>query len=172
MTGRQGRPWLLESLRISVGRQTQLSGTNDPSRFSDWVNPPMTYLSEQQPSIESSIDAHVTGYSAVQHMTKIRARCPRCGDVEFGTASIVVLTEGDESSSSYRFACPTCGDLVSRSAVPDVLALLLSAGVREEFASFKPEIPMLSEVDVESFRRLLDSDFVWDSLHSAMRSDD
>ncbi len=101
-------------------------------------------------------------------MTKIRARCPRCGDVEFGVASIVVLTESG-TSSAYRFCCPTCGDHVSRSAVPDVLALLRSAGVREE----EPQLtldPQLTEVDVESFRRLLDSDFVWDRLHSAMQS--
>lgn len=103
-------------------------------------------------------------------MTKIRARCPRCGDVEFGVASIAVLTEGG-SSSAYRFCCPECGDLVSRSAVPDVLALLLSAGVREE-SPIPPEAPQLTEVDVESFRQLLDSDFVWDKLQSAMRSDD
>lgn len=103
-------------------------------------------------------------------MTKIRARCPRCGDVEFGVASIVVLTDSG-SSTAYRFCCPTCGDQVSRSAVPDVLALLRSAGVREELTP-APVEPQLSEVDVESFRRLLDSDFVWDRLQSAMRTGD
>lgn len=109
-------------------------------------------------------------------MTKIRARCPRCGDVEFGVASIVVHTDGADvsgasPSNAYRFDCPTCGDRVSRSAVPDVLALLLSAGVREE--ALAPEAgPQLTEVDVESFRRLLDSEFVWDSLQSAMRTED
>lgn len=109
-------------------------------------------------------------------MTKIRARCPRCGDVEFGVASIVVLADSPEAkgtltSNAYRFECPSCGDHVSRSAVPDVLALLVSAGVREEGQVSVSE-PKLTEVDVESFRRLLDSDFVWDSLHSAMRNED
>ena len=108
-------------------------------------------------------------------MTKIRARCPRCGDVEFGVASIVVLTDPADpsgtSTSAYRFQCPTCGDQVSRSAVPDVLALLLSAGVREEGLS-PITCPRITEVDVETFRRLLDSEFVWDSLQSAMRTED
>lgn len=109
-------------------------------------------------------------------MTKIRARCPRCGDVEFGVASIVVLTDSDSASgsahsSAYRFDCPECGDQVSRTAVPDVLALLLSAGVREE-APVLPAEPQITEVDVESFRRLLDSEFVWDSLQSAMKHED
>ena len=74
-------------------------------------------------------------------------------------------------STAYRFCCPTCGDQVSRSAVPDVLALLRSAGVREE-ATPAPVEPQLTEVDVESFRRLLDSEFVWDRLQSAMRTGD
>jgi predicted RNA-binding Zn-ribbon protein involved in translation (DUF1610 family) len=105
----------------------------------------------------------------VHQMTKIRARCPRCGDVEFGVASIVVIADAG-SSSAYRFACPSCGDQVSRSAVPDVLALLLSAGVRVEAPLPEPD-PGITEVDVESFRQLLDSDFVWDRLQSAMRGD-
>jgi hypothetical protein len=155
-----------------VGLTAHLGGTIDPSRFSALTNPPMFLASINNAARTLRSAPHVTGYFTVQHMTKIRARCPRCGDVEFGTDSIVVLIDGEESSSSYRFACPTCGDLVSRSAVPDVLALLLSAGVREESAVMSPPIPTLSEVDVESFRRLLDSDFVWDSLHSAMRADD
>lgn len=103
-------------------------------------------------------------------MTKIRARCPRCGDVEFGVASIVVLSESG-TSSAYRFCCPTCGDQVSRSAVPDVLALLRSAGVRDEEPALALD-PQLTEVDVESFRQLLDSEFVWDRLKSAMRTGD
>ena len=109
-------------------------------------------------------------------MTKIRARCPRCGDVEFGVASIVVLTDSDAANgsatgSAYRFDCPECGDQVSRTAVPDVLALLVSAGVREEAPLHRAE-PQITEVDVESFRRLLDSEFVWDSLQSAMKHED
>ena len=105
-------------------------------------------------------------------MTKIRARCPRCGDVEFGVANIVVLTDDASAGacSAYRFDCPECGDQVSRSAVPDVLALLLSAGVRE--VAPQTQDPQITEVDVESFRRLLDSEFVWDRLQSAINRED
>jgi predicted RNA-binding Zn-ribbon protein involved in translation (DUF1610 family) len=109
-------------------------------------------------------------------MTKIRARCPRCGDVEFGTSSIVVLSEGP-ATNAYRFNCPECGDTVSRSAVPDVLALLVSAGVREEASAPTVDLvaaltPALTEHDVASFRDLLDSEFVWDRLQSVMQTED
>lgn len=92
-------------------------------------------------------------------MTRIRARCPGCGDVEFGVDAIVVV--GDEyTATTYRFACPDCGDQVSRSAVPDVIALLLSAGVRQEeirVEQQRSDGTPLTDEDVESFRSLLRS---------------
>lgn len=109
-------------------------------------------------------------------MTKIRARCPGCGDVEFGVERIVVIGSGS-AASAYRFACPSCEEHVSRTAVPDVIELLLSAGVkREQFehpslihptaksASAKP----LTEHDVAAFRDLLASPDWFQSLQSSI----
>ena len=111
-------------------------------------------------------------------MTKIRARCPSCGDVEFGIERIVVI--GATDANSYRFACPTCEEQVSRSAVPDVIELLVSAGVRREPAHVplsnakakSVETKPLTEHDVSSFRELLSSPDWFDSLRSSIERND
>ena len=106
-----------------------------------------------------------------KNMTRIRARCPQCGDVEFTVHDIVVIGT-HTAACTYRFNCPTCGDRVSRTAVPEVIELLLSAGVRRELfdhPSMSPGIASLpfSERDVESFRELLSSPDWFDTLQSS-----
>ncbi len=96
-------------------------------------------------------------------MTRIRARCPECGDVEFGICDIAVIGESG-CESGYRFNCPSCADAVERAAVPDVIALLLSAGaVRAELPP-----PAISEDDVSKFQELLDSPDWFKSLQSTI----
>jgi hypothetical protein len=96
-------------------------------------------------------------------MTRIRARCPECGDVEFGISDIAVIGEcGIETG--YRFSCPTCADSVERSAVPDVIALLLSAGANRA----KPPAPAISEDDLTKFQELLDSPDWFNSLSASI----
>ena len=82
-------------------------------------------------------------------MTKIRAQCPTCGDVEFGVEAIVVLGErvnSDEPeeparapnsrlTGAYRFSCPLCDSSVRRAALPEVIQLLVTAGVAVDFGS-------------------------------------
>jgi predicted RNA-binding Zn-ribbon protein involved in translation (DUF1610 family) len=107
------------------------------------------------------------------NMTKIRARCPECGDVEFGIDCIVVVGS-PTSSSAYRFTCPSCGDPVSRTAVPDVIELLLSAGVRREIPARAPTRPSatvgapLTEGDVQAFRSLLATADWFESLRASI----
>jgi hypothetical protein len=84
-------------------------------------------------------------------MTRIRARCPECGDVEFGIHDIAILGD-DGSETGYCFVCPTCADSVERSAVPDVIALLLSAGA----ARAAKEAPSISVNEIDEFAKLLD----------------
>jgi hypothetical protein len=120
-----------------------------------------------------------TGYAEAKDlkiMTKIRARCPGCGDVEFGIERIVVIGTGS-AASAYRFACPSCEEHVSRTAVPDVIELLLSAGVkREQFEhpsisqSGPTAVPVkpLTEHDVSSFRDLLSSPDWFESLQASL----
>lgn len=104
-------------------------------------------------------------------MTKIRARCPECGDVEFGIDRIVVIGT-PTTACAYRFVCPGCGDPVSRTAVPDVIELLLSAGVHRETFEHPslrptPSAP-LSETDVNAFRELLKSGDWFESLRASI----
>jgi hypothetical protein len=84
-------------------------------------------------------------------MTRIRARCPECGDVEFGIHDIAILGD-DGSETGYCFVCPTCADNVERSAVPDVIALLLSAGA----ARATKTAPGISAHEIDEFAKLLD----------------
>lgn len=95
-------------------------------------------------------------------MTKIRAKCPTCGDVEFGIDAIVVLGSGVQPTSTYRFCCPSCHDAVSRAALPDVIELLISVGVRVEDPTRTasgsrpaPGAPPLNDRDLDDFAALL-----------------
>ena len=75
----------------------------------------------------------------------------------------------DTSACAYCFTCPSCGDPVSRTAVPDVIELLLSAGVRRErFAhpSMLPAPTPFTERDVHDFRSLLSSPDWFTSLQA------
>lgn len=104
-------------------------------------------------------------------MTRIRARCPGCGDVEFGIESIVVLAASSDCAS-YRFQCPECRDSVERSAVPEVLELLMSAGVRCENGSPRvPSHPPLTERDLQEFEAMLSRPDWFASLESTLRND-
>lgn len=99
-------------------------------------------------------------------MTRIRAKCPSCGDVEFGVMDIVIVGDAVQTAHAYRFWCPTCDSSVSRSAVSDVIELLFSAGVRLEpwsdsaLATSKmlhPSAPPITDADIERFREQLGS---------------
>ncbi len=111
-------------------------------------------------------------------MTRIRARCPGCGDVEFGIESIVVVTSSRGAittgeTASYRFECPECSDSIERSAVPEVLELLMSAGVRCEGAgvSVHRDHPPLTERDLQDFEAMLSKPDWFSTFESTMRND-
>ena len=106
-------------------------------------------------------------------MTRIRARCPDCGDVEFSIDEIVVLAL-PPSSGAYRFTCPSCGDPVSRTAVPDVIELLLSAGVRKQrvdHPSLMAAERQFTERDIADFRQVLASPDWFDRLQAVVEGD-
>lgn len=62
-------------------------------------------------------------------MTTIRATCPRCGEVEMGASSVLLVVEAGTTEGTYRFVCPGCEDTVEKRADRKVVMLLLSAGV-------------------------------------------
>jgi len=67
-------------------------------------------------------------------MTRIRATCPVCGEVELTTrdVNVRVLTDdvGDVLDGSiYRFRCPSCETMVTKSADERIVQLLETGGV-------------------------------------------
>lgn len=67
-------------------------------------------------------------------MTRIRATCPVCGEVDLRPADIeleivrdVLAEVGD--GSCYRFACPTCAETVTKPADERIARLLTTGGV-------------------------------------------
>lgn len=67
-------------------------------------------------------------------MTRIRATCPDCGEVDLQPADIELhIVRGDDgevgSGSNYRFACPDCTVLVTKPADERTARLLATGGV-------------------------------------------
>ncbi len=70
-------------------------------------------------------------------MTRIRATCPSCGEVDLRPTDvaleIVRLADDDEhevrDGSNYRFDCPTCDELVTKPADARIARLLTTGGV-------------------------------------------
>lgn len=67
-------------------------------------------------------------------MTRIRATCPSCGEVELRPDEIelqIVGVDADDvrDGSMYRFDCPACCDEIAKPADPRIARLLTSGGV-------------------------------------------
>lgn len=67
-------------------------------------------------------------------MTRIRATCPACGEVELRPDEIELHVVGPDpddvgDGSSYRFDCPSCCDEVNKPADARIARLLASGGV-------------------------------------------
>jgi hypothetical protein len=123
-------------------------------------------------------------------MTKIRATCPTCGNVEFGVHSIVVLgtttaaggpsaaylTSGPRGgSATYRFECPSCDRPVLRHAEREIIELLLSVGVPveaprvalESVRSEAANLPAFTLSDVDRLREAMASPDWFARLHES-----
>lgn len=67
-------------------------------------------------------------------MTRIRATCPDCGEIDLLPADIALhIVRGDDGEvgdgSNYRFACPTCTVVVTKPADDRIARLLATGGV-------------------------------------------
>lgn len=67
-------------------------------------------------------------------MTRIRATCPTCGEVELRPDEIELHVVGPDpddvrDGSSYRFDCPSCCDEIAKPADGRIARLLASGGV-------------------------------------------
>lgn len=88
-------------------------------------------------------------------MTRIRATCPSCGEVELRPGDVllrrVVDALGDVSDGTcYRFSCPDCTEVVEKPADERIVDLLTTGGVPIEDVGPAPvdERPAHPEVSV------------------------
>lgn len=77
-------------------------------------------------------------------MTRIRASCPTCGEVDLRPDDVMlhVVRAPDgliSDGSEYRFQCPSCADQVTKPADERIAQLLTTGGVT--VAEALPELP-------------------------------
>ncbi|MEX1177883.1 MAG: hypothetical protein WEB09_05435 [Nitriliruptor sp.] len=70
-------------------------------------------------------------------MTRIRATCPSCGEVELRPLDVTLRRVIDEigeisDGSCYRFSCPDCTEMVEKPADERIVSLLATGGVAVE----------------------------------------
>lgn len=85
--------------------------------------------------------------------TVVRATCPNCGDVKLDKDAFVVRVLEGHEEGEYRFTC-ICGKIIVKDAAANIVALLVSSGVRKEVWELPlelmehPEEGTLAEDDV------------------------
>ena len=85
-------------------------------------------------------------------MTRIRASCPICGEVDLRPDDVTLRVVRAESGlvgegSCYRFCCPDCDELVTKPADERIAQLLSTGGV---------PIETVDPAGPETFRALVD----------------
>ena len=113
-------------------------------------------------------------------MTRIRASCPACGEVDLQPADVTLRLvrrhDGDVAEGScYRFACPACLELVTKPADERIAQLLQTGGVEVETEAahkrplhpeFPPDGAALTPDDLIDFHLLLERDDWFERLVS------
>jgi predicted RNA-binding Zn-ribbon protein involved in translation (DUF1610 family) len=126
-------------------------------------------------------------------MTRIRATCPDCGEVDLRPIDIelhVVRSDGGDvgDGSNYRFQCPECAEAVVKPADARIARLLATGGVsvaveHEAFdlddqlagllTAIHPELPPVGAPftadDVLAFHELLEQDDWFQRLEQRSR---
>lgn len=124
-------------------------------------------------------------------MTRIRATCPSCGEVDLRPDDIRLEIVGDSPAtvsegSYYAFCCPDCAGTVTKPADDRIARLLRSGGVAVTYRSVSPHldaeiaravglldhpegmpvVPPLTPDDLLDFHLLLERDDWFDELLS------
>lgn len=114
-------------------------------------------------------------------MTRIRATCPSCGEVELSPEDVVLrLVRSAEGAiatgSNYRFCCPDCAQQVTKPADERVADLLRTGGVAIEdhasgdrYPEQRPDGPPLTLDDLLDLHLLLEDDRWFDRLVALTR---
>jgi hypothetical protein len=94
----------------------------------------------------------------------IRASCPGCGDIELTSRQVTVRVCSADNQGIYVFRCPDCAMMVSKSAEPKIVDLLVSSGVRMAVWHLPAELheahngPPITYDDLLEFHDLLQQD--------------
>ena len=89
-------------------------------------------------------------------MTRIRASCPECGDVELAPDEMLIEVAHDldglvGEGTNYRFDCPDCASTVRKPADERIVQLLISGGVPLEMNDeLDVDLPPLREEHPEA----------------------
>ncbi len=115
-------------------------------------------------------------------MTRIRATCPMCGEVDLRPDDIELeivrdVIEDVAEGSCYRFDCPTCTERVTKPADERIARLLTTGGVSVRVAGQATEPhpeapghgPALTLDDLISFHQLLESEAWFSGLEAMTR---
>lgn len=109
-------------------------------------------------------------------MATIRANCTTCGDIELTSADLSVRVCRDDNSAVYRFRCPGCAWIEVKEAQPNVVEVLVNAGVALETWERPVELyeprsgPPISHDDLLDFHRLLATSDWTDGVSDSTRS--
>jgi predicted RNA-binding Zn-ribbon protein involved in translation (DUF1610 family) len=109
-------------------------------------------------------------------VTRIRATCPMCGEVDLRPDEVVLRVVRDEDglvsdSSSYRFDCPDCDESVVKPADGRIADLLTTGGVPVEEDDELRVPPRPPHPEAPRPGPVLTHDDLLD-LHFALESDD
>lgn len=115
-------------------------------------------------------------------MTRIRATCPICGEVDLRPDDIQLeivrdVVEDVAEGSCYRFCCPTCTETVTKPADERIARLLTTGGVSMKVAGEQtvphPEEPRhgpaLTLDDLIAFHQLLETEGWYSGLEAMTR---
>ncbi len=106
-------------------------------------------------------------------MMTIRASCPTCGDVEFGSEVLTLRVCAADGSGSYAFRCPSCGMAVAKPADAKVMELLTASGADVEVWDIPAELgelhlgPAITWDDILEFHYALQQDGWFEKLTSS-----
>ena len=92
---------------------------------------------------------------------RVRVSCNTCGPVQVRCDEVTLASCVETAENMFRFRCPNCSAVIVKDAGPDVVTLLMRAGVNvERWAAPDdrpdPTLGPVSDAELIAFRIALD----------------